>query len=516
MDRYRADYTPPPWVAVHADVVRFDHKALRRAVEETLARDPSDEALWAATRAVVGPWFGMECWWIGNESFGGCWCHSPMATLRKSGRGRAAARDWVVQEVVLLVDAVRALGPLFEALREEPDTARAIVRGFDGLVDEMAERTQCNESWYRFVVACVPWLFDALGVPRGAELDRLLARTTACVFSSWTRPSPDAARAMAHELAAYGAAQRDQPAPTPFAPPRVALDLPRLLVPARPRRAEAEAALTGVSDAEGIAALAARGLVPQAWSHAPPRFARLNARTEVEPLRGPPPRRLLVALGADPEGIAAAVETLADYDRALAAWSGDDAAGGDPVWCDATLPQGWAARRCLGHDPALDAALAWVEALCGLPQHGISPAAALDIPALAAMLGVPAPEAAALRGLCHEARSTVHQQLFAAKSPLDLDHDTVTRVWAAACCWDVLRLLDLRYDHARTVSAAPRRREHLARWALHDGAPMRTVPMPLAPLLALWRLGYPIRARMGRGYVLGVAPLDPPLTSPAG
>lgn len=510
MDRYPADYAPPPWVSVCADVARFDREALQRAVAETLARDPSDEALWAATRAVVGPWFGMQCWWIGNESFGGCWCHSPMVALRRGGRGRAAARDWVVQEVVLLVDAVRALGPLFEALREEPDTARAIVRGFDGLVDEMAERTQCNESWYRFVVACVPWLFDALGVPRGAELDRLLERTTACVFSSWTRPSPDAARAMAHELAAYGAAQYDRPPPAPFAPPRVALDLPRLLVPARPRRAEAEAALTGVADGACLSALVARGLLPHAWAQSPPRFAELNARAEVKPLRAHPPRRLLVALAADPEGVAAAVEALADYDRALAAWSGDGPVGGVAVWCDATLPQGWAARRCLGHDPPLDAALAWVEALCGLPQHGISPAAALDVPALATMLGVPAPEAVALRALCHEARSTVHQQLFAAKAQLDLDHDTVTRVWAAACCWDALRLLDLRYDHRRTVAAAPRSAEHLARWALHDGAPMRAVPMPLAPLLALWRLGYPLRARRGRDYVLGVAPLTSP------
>ena len=228
MDLHPANYTVPRWADVHATVVRFDVDALRDAVAKVLERGGDDDALWEATRAQVGPWFGVHGWWIGNESFGSCWCHSPLASRNKRKGAQTAAVAWVVHEVTLLVDFVRALDDLFAGVRDH-DTARAVARGFDALVDEVATRTQCNESWYRYVVACIPWLFDALGIRRGRQLQALLERTMGCVFSSWVRPSPDAARAMARELATYAESQGRRastaPAPRPH-PPRTAVRLP--------------------------------------------------------------------------------------------------------------------------------------------------------------------------------------------------------------------------------------------------------------------------------------------------
>ncbi len=512
MDFYPADYTPPPWIEVHASVLRFDPEALRGRVTDTLARGGDDEALWEATRACVGPWFGLRGWWIGNESFGSCWCHSPLARRgRQKKPPSAAAVDWVVREVTLIVDAVRALEPLFARFRDQ-DLDHAVAGGLNALIDEMAERTHCNESWYRYVTESVPWLFDALGVRRGKALEALLARMTSCVFSSWVRPAPDAARAMALELAAYASTRGRRGRPIPTSTP--ATDdarglVSRLLRPQRPQRAAAKAALEGVRTEDGVAALVARGLVPAAWSTDPPRFSALDPKTRILPPSPTPTRPLLVALGADPEGIAAALSRWTAYREALQLWTRTQRPGG-VIWCDATLPTGWAARRCDRDNQPLEAALSWVEALCGVEVDTVGPPVALDGPTRAAMFEVSVGDAEALRDLCLETRAKAIRTLFPAQERLDLDFDTVARVWAADRVWEVLRALDLRYHHPPVAAALRRRGDAPRRWAARDGEALGSLTMPFAPLIALWGLGYPIRATRGPDDVLGVEPLAPP------
>lgn len=148
--------------------------------------------------------YGRRQWRVGNETFGGCFCHAFPEAL---SRGSAAGAQWVAGELELMLSALRAWGPIIEQVDGATDKARAAREGATAIVDVMIDHGWISESWYGLASDGVRWMVQAC---TGLALDAPPLRDLHAghfKFSSWTAPTPPQKRAYSDAVAAIFAAR---------------------------------------------------------------------------------------------------------------------------------------------------------------------------------------------------------------------------------------------------------------------------------------------------------------------
>ncbi len=173
----------PPWRDVATSLDRYDrgalHHAVREWIDEFLPRNVPrrkgraelrDLAVYQRRLDLVvsraaGVWYGCRGWRVGNESFGGCFCHSFLSeyTAAPRGEGVLRATEWVVAEVDVMVRCLRDFDlayRLFGMPADPGDRAAALAAAVDRVFEAVASATACNAAWHRYVVDGVAWLLD--------------------------------------------------------------------------------------------------------------------------------------------------------------------------------------------------------------------------------------------------------------------------------------------------------------------------------------------------------------------
>jgi hypothetical protein len=159
--------------------------ALSEGAEYTRVRDPLNERL----RALFPNWYGRDVWYVGNETFGGCFCHSLPSALTS---GHSAGADWVVTEIESMLTVLRAWAPIIEHAEFAEKSARTksiASKSVLAMIDVMIDHGFLSESWYRYVDDGVRWLVAST---TGRALDEPALRDFCSrnfAFTSWTAPS---------------------------------------------------------------------------------------------------------------------------------------------------------------------------------------------------------------------------------------------------------------------------------------------------------------------------------------
>lgn len=213
-----------PWDLVWSDVTNYNRDALHAAITETFvgleqvhgplvdADKPTKksgqnmpprprwklpngdenrlirEPLTVRLRAEFPRWYARGGWFVGNETFGGCFCHSLPSALTS---GASAGADWVVNEVEQMLTLLREWAPLIERVEfaknsdDKLELARASVLA---MVDAMIDHGWVSESWYRYVDDGVRWMIAAA---TDMPIDSAAVRDLCShdfAFTSWTAP----------------------------------------------------------------------------------------------------------------------------------------------------------------------------------------------------------------------------------------------------------------------------------------------------------------------------------------
>jgi hypothetical protein len=140
-------------------------------------------------RELFPHWYDRGGWRVGNETFGGCWCHSLPTALTS---GPAAAAAWIDAEVATMLRALRGFAPHIERVEHWSERATRVLAAHEAvghLVNVMVENDWLSESWYRFADDGVRWMLNAATVlPLSDPRIRDLA-SSSYAFTSWTGPS---------------------------------------------------------------------------------------------------------------------------------------------------------------------------------------------------------------------------------------------------------------------------------------------------------------------------------------
>ncbi len=478
----------PPWAEVREAAASYDEARLREVVVATFEPGRETRDFNETISATVGTWYGRSGWSVGNESFGSCWCHSPMLAYTRGPRDPARltpAVDWVAREVGALVECLRAFAAIFEALPRGA-SPEAVAQTLDRIIDAVIERTGCQESWYRYVGDGTTWLCDHLGVERGA-IESVVEGSINAVFSSWTAPPPGAREAALRAVGdALTASRRD--------PPEELLECARgMLRPRRPRLAEALAAIEGQQNASAAAeVLVARGLMPEAWlDTSKGGFSDLDKRAKSTPPRGQPRSAAVWALlAADAERAALAQELAQELAHRLVAF-GVRKRPSRVVWLLERDVPGYGVGRVLRHHPALDLASALASTLSGAADSRLDVAAWATAVKPLLRRGV---NPLQLRARCIDAACDVQAAVTSQRVKLSYEAEGIARLWAASRWWSLLVDAGARLPDAATRSVLffagvnPRSLASIA----PEGTPLAEVPDLLSALVALWGTGYPL------------------------
>lgn len=143
----------------------------------------------------VGAWYGHRAWRAGNESFGGCFCHSFVHELaseaRPEGVRRAAA--WVTTEVGALARCLREFGQIYAQFPRGGDPGeRAVALSFaiDQVFQVVIDATSCVGVWQPYVADGVAWLFDQRGFEVPAVLMDSIDYSVDALCADATAPPP--------------------------------------------------------------------------------------------------------------------------------------------------------------------------------------------------------------------------------------------------------------------------------------------------------------------------------------
>lgn len=233
------DETLERWDVVWSDVQAFDAKALEAAVSDVFAAlerehgslivsekprtDGKGQKLPAVVRwggkqserseiarapltaklvSMFPHWYGRGRWYVGNETFGGCFCHGlPIALV--SGPGSGA--KWVVSEVSAMLSALQQWAPHIDRVEHCENHAERAVLAHDAtiaMIDVMIDSNWISESWYGFVDDGVRWMLQAAtGLSPNEPPIRNVA-SASFAFSSWTSPSSSQKNNFADSIAA--------------------------------------------------------------------------------------------------------------------------------------------------------------------------------------------------------------------------------------------------------------------------------------------------------------------------
>lgn len=485
------ELTLPLWSEVRDAIARYDASRLREAVTAVLRAPPanSQQDLQETISRIAGPWYGRGGWSIGNESFGSCWCHSPVANLRAANGDPAQlgpAVDWVVGEVRAMVECLRAFDAAFGRVKRDAKgelDEPGVVAAIDEIIDGVIDRTACQESWYRYAGDGVTWLCDALGVPRGA-IEAVVEASINTVFSSWTAPSPGPRRAAVRAVGEVLHATRHEP------PEEVIGRAEGWLRPARPRLAEALAAIDGLRGSAAAEALVARGLLSESWLD-PSRcaFAEFGKRARPTPPRKTAGDAMVYALlAADAEGATRAEALAQEVAHRLVAY-GLKRSSTPVVWLLERDVPGYGYRRFQTTHATLHLLQSAVAALSGAAD----PRLEVDAWARAVKPLLPAKCAARdLRARCIEAAAEVQTAVNAQRAKLGYEAPSMAQLWSASRWWRLLSDAGMRVPDGEGAALPPSfggDARSLAK-VVPAGALLRDLPDALAAIVALWDTGY--------------------------
>lgn len=482
--------TLPLWSEVRDAIARYDESRLRDAVTAVLRAQPAaaQPDLQATISTIAGTWYGRVGWSIGNESFGSCWCHSPVANLRAANADSARlapAVDWVVGEVRAMVECLRAFDAVFGRVKRgakgELDEAE-VTAAIDGIIDGVIDRTSCQESWYRYAGDGVTWLCDALGVPRGS-IEAVVEASINTVFSSWTAPSPGPRRAAVRAVGEVIHVTRHEP------PEEVIGRAEGWLRPRRPRLAEALSAIEGLKGSAAAEALVARGLLSESWLD-PSRcaLAELNKRAKATLSKTAGDAMVYALLAADEEGATRAEALAQEVAHALAAY-GLKRSSTPLVWLLERDVPGYGYRRFQTTHATVEVLVRSAAALSGAED----PRLEVDAWARAVKRLLPARcDALDLRARCIEASTEVQTAVNAQRARLNYEAPSMARLWSASRWWRILSDAGMRAPDSETSALLPSvagDARALTKVA-PAGALLRDLPDALAAIVSLWDTGY--------------------------
>lgn len=159
-------------------------------------------ALTAKLQATFPNWYGRSGWYIGNETFGGCFCHSLPSELAK---GSGPGAQWVVGEIRRMLSALEQWAPHIERVEHCPNRAERPVFAHDAtlaMIDVMIDSGWLSESWYSFVDDGVKWMLQsATGLPPNQPPISEIS-SASFAFTSWTGPSSSQKNNFADAVAA--------------------------------------------------------------------------------------------------------------------------------------------------------------------------------------------------------------------------------------------------------------------------------------------------------------------------
>jgi hypothetical protein len=208
------DCPRPRWTDVVASL-----EAYRPAAAEAAARDWIDEflppverrergrlslpqqglyqrRLDVILRRELGAWYGHGGWRVGNESFGGCFCHGFVRELSTTPRpdGVRRAARWVVDELDAMARCLRALAMAFTLFDGGDDPAERAVHlslAIDHVIDTVHDATASTGPWHRYVVDGVAWLFEHHGIEQPRALVDMVGKTLEPLCSGPEAPTLD-------------------------------------------------------------------------------------------------------------------------------------------------------------------------------------------------------------------------------------------------------------------------------------------------------------------------------------
>jgi hypothetical protein len=143
----------------------------------------------AKLTALFPHWYGRRGWRVGNETFGGCFCHSLPGALSAGPREGA---KWVTTELEHMLSALRQWAPHIarveqcESRAERPMVAHEATLA---MIDVMIDSGWLSESWYGFVDDGVRWMLHAATGLSPNERPIADIASHSFSFTSWTGPS---------------------------------------------------------------------------------------------------------------------------------------------------------------------------------------------------------------------------------------------------------------------------------------------------------------------------------------
>jgi hypothetical protein len=147
-------------------------------------------------RRELGAWYGHGGWRVGNESFGGCFCHGFVRELSTTPRpeGVRRAARWVVDELDAMARCLRSLAMAFTLFDGGDDPAERAVHlslAIDHVIDTVHGATASTGRWHLYVIDGVAWLFEHHGIEQPRALVDMVGKTLEPLCSGPEAPTLD-------------------------------------------------------------------------------------------------------------------------------------------------------------------------------------------------------------------------------------------------------------------------------------------------------------------------------------
>lgn len=197
------DYFPAglTWAEVDPRAHPFDAAAAAAVIAAVPWDDDWTEGVLAALDRRIGPWTRGWAWGRGESDFGGgpvaSWCcvtdsvTTPAETATRALTALREWRDWLERLVDLFATHALPAGPAGERLA-------AWERAVPALVEEVVDRTEAGDAWYRHCAQVLDWFLADQGIADPQLVEQALGGR----FESWCAPAESEVAALARRIAA--------------------------------------------------------------------------------------------------------------------------------------------------------------------------------------------------------------------------------------------------------------------------------------------------------------------------
>jgi hypothetical protein len=186
-----AEVAARDWIDEFLPAVRRGEKGRLWLPDQDLYQRRLDVIL----RRELGAWYGHGRWRVGNESFGGCFCHGFLREYATGARvdGVRRAARWVSDELDAMARCLGALGQAFTLFDGGGDPAERAVRlslAIEHVIDAVHDGTAGAGAWDAYVCDAVAWLFEHHGIAQPRALVDMVGQTLGPLCDGPDAPPP--------------------------------------------------------------------------------------------------------------------------------------------------------------------------------------------------------------------------------------------------------------------------------------------------------------------------------------